>query len=161
MPKKVKKTQRRPVWKNEHWNVFRGQLAKKPGNPGKVRSLFSAIAEKIPFEALDHVKSEMKKIGVSLNGVYLAHDSMGCVRYIGRGHIFHRLQDRWRESRLELRYFSFYVVEDKNHERELETILIRAVSPLLHFNTQKKRCAYAFSRGMQVVRVAAESLARS
>lgn len=40
---------------------------------------------------------------------------------------------------LELKYFSFYVVEDKKHEREIETLLIRAAGPLLLFNTKKKR----------------------
>ena len=40
---------------------------------------------------------------------------------------------------LELVYFSFYVVLHKKHEREIETLLIRAAGPLLQFNTRKKR----------------------
>ena len=32
-----------------------------------------------------------------------------------------------------------YVVEQKKHERESETLLIRADGPLLQFNTKKKR----------------------
>jgi hypothetical protein len=39
---------------------------------------------------------------------------------------------------LELKYFFFYVVKDKRHEREIETLLIRAAGRLLEFN-QKKR----------------------
>ena len=37
------------------------------------------------------------------------------------------------------KYFSFYVVEEKKHEREIETLLIRAAGPMLQFNTKKKR----------------------
>ena len=40
---------------------------------------------------------------------------------------------------LELEYFSFYIVEEKKHEREIETIMIRAAGPLLVFNEKKKR----------------------
>ncbi len=36
-------------------------------------------------------------------------------------------------------YFSFFVVEEKIHEREIETIMIRAAGPLLDFNSQKVR----------------------
>ncbi|HKF05814.1 MAG TPA: hypothetical protein VKB49_26075, partial [Candidatus Sulfotelmatobacter sp.] len=46
---------------------------------------------------------------------------------------------RWRAQTLELKYFSFYVVEEKKHERELETLLIHSAGPLLQFNTKKKR----------------------
>ncbi len=40
---------------------------------------------------------------------------------------------------LELEYFSFWVVLDKHHEREIETLLIRGAGPLLVFNERKKR----------------------
>jgi hypothetical protein len=40
---------------------------------------------------------------------------------------------------LELRYFSFFVVKDEIHEREVETIMIRAAGPLLAFNSRKVR----------------------
>ena len=40
---------------------------------------------------------------------------------------------------MELKYFSFYVVEERKHEGEIETLLIRAAGPLLQFNTKKKR----------------------
>lgn len=36
-------------------------------------------------------------------------------------------------------YFSFFVVADKVHEREIETIMIRAAGPLLDFNDRKVR----------------------
>jgi hypothetical protein len=36
-------------------------------------------------------------------------------------------------------YFSFYVIKEKIHEREVETLLIRAAGPSLEFNTRKKR----------------------
>jgi hypothetical protein len=74
-----------------------------------------------------------------MNGVYVAHDSMGFPRYIGRGAIFTRLKARKDAQPLELTYFSFYVVSEKKHEREIETLLIRAAGPLLQFNTRKKR----------------------
>ena len=46
---------------------------------------------------------------------------------------------RARESKLEIKYFSFYVVQAKVHERELETVLIRIGAPMLYFNERKKR----------------------
>jgi hypothetical protein len=36
-------------------------------------------------------------------------------------------------------YYSFYVVAQKIHEREIETLLIHAAGPLLDFNDKKKR----------------------
>jgi hypothetical protein len=41
--------------------------------------------------------------------------------------------------KLELKYFSFYIVENRGHEREIETLLIHSAGPLLQFNTNKKR----------------------
>jgi hypothetical protein len=64
---------------------------------------------------------------------------MGCPRYIGRGNIFNRLAARKKAQDLELEYFSFYVVSEKKHEREVETLLIRAAGFLLEFNDRKKR----------------------
>lgn len=77
--------------------------------------------------------------GISTSGIYIAHDSMGVARYVGRGKIFDRLKARKKAQTLELVYFSFYVGLDKTHEREIETLLIRAVGPQLYFNTRKKR----------------------
>ena len=56
-----------------------------------------------------------------------------------RGAIFARLAARKKAQALELEYFSFYVVNEKKHEREIETLLIRAAAFLLEFNTRKKR----------------------
>ena len=64
---------------------------------------------------------------------------MGYPRYIGRGDIFGRLAARHKAQVLELAYFSFFVVENKMHEREIETIMIRAAGPLLDFNERKVR----------------------
>jgi hypothetical protein len=129
------------VWKNQTWTVSQGQLrALNPGHPG-TPSLFKIVAEKIPFEAIDDVKAYLDdtKKYKRPNGIYVAHDSMGCPRYIGRGNIFSRLRSRKKRNKLELTYFSFYVIEKKKHEREVETLLIRAASHLLHFNSRKKR----------------------
>lgn len=68
---------------------------------------------------------------------------MGCPRYIGRGNIFDRLAARKKAQELELEYFSFYVVQEKIHEREIETLLIRTAGFLLEFNDRKKRVGIA------------------
>ncbi|WP_145032533.1 hypothetical protein [Caulifigura coniformis] len=104
-----------------------------------MKSLFRHVAEKIPFEAIDSVRKEFRSRGWDSDGVYIAHDSMGFARYVGRGQIFQRLKARKRAAPLELLYFSFYVVGNKNHEREIETIMIRLGGAHLHFNERKKR----------------------
>ena len=81
----------------------------------------------------------MKQRGWTRTGVYVAHDSMGTARYVGRGRIFARLKQHRMKNPLVLYYYSFYVVPDKSHEREVETLLIRAAGPLLEFNQRKKR----------------------
>ena len=126
------------LWSNSQWTVRYGRVNAGRGSTGAKR-LFRIVGEKLPFEAIDAVEKYMKSKGMSRNGVYLAHDSMGCPRYIGRGAIFSRLVARQKAQELELKYFSFYVVEEKKHEREIETLLIRAAGPLLEFNTKKKR----------------------
>jgi hypothetical protein len=127
------------VAKNTTWAVCQGTSKRAPGRPHNVRSLFKVVAEKIPFDFLPTVRTEMKKLGITANGVYIAHDSMGCPRYVGRGAVFNRLEARRKAQKLELTYFSFYVVENKIHEREVETVMIRAAGPLLAFNNRKKR----------------------
>ena len=124
---------------DELWNVQFGELKKHQGNPGKAEHLFRVVGEKLPYEALAVVNKHVRKQGFGTNGVYVAHDSMGFARYIGRGAIFARLKARKDAQLLELAYFSFYVVSEKKHEREIETLLIRAAGPLLQFNTRKKR----------------------
>jgi len=97
------------------------------------------VAEKLPYASLSAVRKHVAKTIKKPDGVYIAHDSMGFPRYIGRGNVFQRLAARLKAQKLELVYFSFYLVSDKKHEREIETLLIRAAGPLLEFNTKKKR----------------------
>jgi hypothetical protein len=127
------------VAKDKYWSIVGGELKRARGRPQSVQSLFRVVAEKIPYGFLDHVKKAVKEYVGDVNGVYIAHDSMGSPRYIGRGNIFKRLKTRRDAQVLELTYFSFYVVENRKHEREIETIMIRAAGPLLHFNNRKKR----------------------
>jgi hypothetical protein len=139
--KKIIKSQ---IWTDgKQWTVQHGELKRSQGNPGKTQHLFKVVAEKIPFDSLSKVKKHMEKHMVDEKfppqGIYVAHDSMGCPRYIGRGNVFQRLEARKNAQPLELEYFSFYVVSEKKHEREIETILIRAAGPLLEFNDRKKR----------------------
>jgi hypothetical protein len=130
------------VFGDAQWTVCYGELA-KPKKVGRRRKevdhLFRVVGEKLPFAALAKVKQHLKSEGHTAQGVYVAHDSMGCPRYIGRGNIFQRLEARKKAQQLELEYFSFYVVSEKKHEREVETLLIRAAGFLLEFNTRKKR----------------------
>ena len=141
---KFTKTVRAQVFSDGHqWTVHYGELKRRQGNPGKTEHLFKVIGEKIPFEALSSVKKHLKENDHTWQGVYVAHDSMGCPRYIGRGNIFSRLEARKKAQPLELEYFSFYVVSEKKHEREIETLMIRAAGFLLEFDDRKKRVGIA------------------
>ncbi|MGA4113902.1 hypothetical protein ACI2T3_23240 [Ralstonia nicotianae] len=137
------------VYAKTPWVVHFGELqrVKKKRGPiptaAKTEHLFRVVGEKLPFAALADVKKHLQANGYSSQGVYVAHDSMGCPRYIGRGDIFQRLATRKKAKHLELEYFSFYVVADKKHEREIETLLIRAAAFLLEFNDRKKRIGIA------------------
>ncbi len=64
---------------------------------------------------------------------------MGVARYGGRGDIFNRLQSHQKKYRKELLYFSFFVIKDKNHEREIETAILRAASSQMILNQRKVR----------------------
>jgi hypothetical protein len=97
------------------------------------------VAEKLPRLSLDAVKKDLKARQITAKGIYLAHDSMGHARYGGRGDIFPRLTSHFKTYSVELQFYSFYIVESKLHEREIETLVIRAAGPQLHFNTRKKR----------------------
>ena len=134
-----KDTNRANVWSDPAWVVKSGRLVPR-GRPRKVPQLFRELGEKLPYSALDSVEKHLKGKGASRSGVYIAHDSMGAPRYIGRGgNVFARLRSHKKTHRLELLYFSFYIVEDKAHEREVETLLIRGASHFLEFNSKKKR----------------------
>lgn len=134
-----KHIQKRNVASHGMWAVCRGRLVPSRGRPDKVESLFRVVAEKIPFDCLDDVERDMKASELETNGIYLAHDSMGAVRYAGRGNIFNRLRARKKVQNLELMYFSFYIIPNNKHEREIETVIIRAASHMLEFNERKKR----------------------
>jgi hypothetical protein len=127
------------IFQSANWTVVRGRLVRSPGRPRSETSLFEVVAEKILFAALNDVQADAKALGLTSTGIYLAHDSMGVARYAGRGDIFSRLRHRQSSQKLELTYFSFYIIPNKNHQREVETLLIRAASNLLFFNERKKR----------------------
>lgn len=133
------------MYQDAQWVIHYGELQEaklrrgRPPTAASTEHLFRIVGEKLPFDALDDVRRHLKDQGHSTNGVYIAHDSMGCPRYIGRGNIFQRLAARKKRNQLELAYFSFYVVAAKKHEREIETLLIRAASFLLEFNNKKRR----------------------
>lgn len=137
------------VFEKGLWTICFGKLQppkRKPGRPAQeVKHLFEVVAEKLPLEALAAVEKHLKATDPTsvFKGVYVAHDSMGCPRYIGRGDIFARLATRKKEPPRELEYFSFYVVAEKKHEREVETLLVRAAGFLLEFNERKKRVGVA------------------
>ncbi len=136
--KATKRTEQR-IWEDDRWVVNTGRLVPPPGRPRKTKSLFRHVAEKVPYESLDGVRKEFRRRGWETTGVYIAHDSMGFARYVGRGNVFDRLKARIKKSPLELVYFSFYIVANKNHEREIETVMIRLGGAHLHFNENKKR----------------------
>lgn len=69
----------------------------------------------------------------------MAHDSMGVARYGGRGSIFNRLASHKRKYPKELLYFSFFIIKNKNHEREIETALLRAAGSQMVLNQRKVR----------------------
>jgi hypothetical protein len=140
----TKTIQARVFEDGQQWTVEFGELRRHQANPGKTPHLFRVIGEKLPHQSFSAVKKHLTDYlaeqGIlNCNGVYIAHDSMGFPRYIGRGNIFNRLKSRFDAQKLELVYFSFYVIADKKHEREIETLLIRAAGGLLEFNNRKKR----------------------
>jgi hypothetical protein len=126
-------------WSGENWKVVFGELKRGRGRPTNEKSIFKAFGEKLPESALDHVEQTLIEKKLSREGVYFAHDSLGCARYAGRGSVFSRLRSHFAAHPDELLYFSFYLIEDKQHEREIETALIRVASHLLVFNERKKR----------------------
>jgi mannose-6-phosphate isomerase-like protein (cupin superfamily) len=127
------------IWSENGWTVRSGELRRGVGKPAGGEALFSLVAEKIPFEALRATEAHVADTSGHVSGVYLAHDSMGHVRYAGRGKVFERLKARLKAAPDALRYFSFYILKSKKHEREVETLLIRIGGAHLHFNARKKR----------------------
>lgn len=121
----------------EQWKVAFGRLVPWPGRPNKTGHLFSFVAEKIPFSFLKEVKAQMEKNGTKIDGVYMAHDSMGVARYGGRGRVFARLGSHLKKYPKQLHYFSFYVIANKAHEREIETAILRAAGAQMILNNRK------------------------
>jgi hypothetical protein len=88
---KLTKTMHTDVYRDgKLWNVRFGELKRRRANPGKTAHLFRVVGEKLPYEALGAVKKDLVQRKFGANGVYIAHDSMGFPRYIGRGNIFSR-----------------------------------------------------------------------
>lgn len=144
---KKKRSAKRPSTKTEiesvhsdgPWKVVFGELKRGRGRPPKESSVFQALGEKLPKASLDEVEGTIKDREISREGVYFTHDSLGCARYAGRGSVFTRLRAHFKAHPNELLYYSFYLIADKQHEREIETALIRVASHLLVFNQKKKR----------------------
>ena len=82
-PSRKSRTER--VWNDAQWSVGHGRLVAAPGRPAKQTRLFEVVGEKLPIEALDAVRKDLRDRGFREDGVYVAHDSMGYARYVGRG----------------------------------------------------------------------------
>ena len=93
----------------------------------------------LSWKALPYVSKHLKDMKVKRVGVYMAHDSFGVARYGGRGNIFSRLRSHKRKYFRELLYFSFYIIENKTHEREIENVILRAAGPQMVLNQRKVR----------------------
>ena len=108
------------IWKDDHWIVQVGEL-RSVGRNSKTDHLFRYVAEKLPWNALSKVSGYLKHRKVKRVGVYMAHDLFGVARYGGRGNIFSRLRSHKGKYHKELVYFSFYIIANKTHEREIVT----------------------------------------
>jgi hypothetical protein len=124
---------------NEDWNIQVGELRPFGRGPHSTNHLFKYVAEKLPWAALPLVSAYLKSRKVKRVGVYMAHDSFGVARYGGRGNIFNRLRTHKQKYSKELVYFSFYIIENKTHEREIENVILRAAGPQMLLNQLKVR----------------------
>jgi hypothetical protein len=138
---RAKKRVEEEIWVSDDRKskVVYGQLVPLPGHRPIVENLFLYVGEKLPFECLPAVRNHIAKKSTDLDGVYMAHDSFGVPRYGGRGRVFSRLRSRKRRYPKELVYFSFYIVKNKGHERELENAILRAAGPQMIINKVKVR----------------------
>lgn len=129
------------LWQGDGWNVVSGRLKQRVGRPFKSSHLFYVVGEKLPFESFGQVRKQVREFlderGVERNGVYMAHDSMGVARYGGRGQIFARLASHKKKYPKQLLYFSFYIIRNKQHEREIETAILRAAGSQMLLNQKK------------------------
>jgi hypothetical protein len=116
-----------------------GELKPTAGSAAKSDHLFKYVAEKLPWDSLRKVSSYLKRLKAKRQGVYMAHDSFGVARYGGRGNIFSRLRSHKRKYRKELVYYSFFIIENKTYEREIENVILRAAGPQMILNQRKVR----------------------
>jgi hypothetical protein len=128
MPGQSKKTVEDKIWSEDGYVVVPGRLNPGPGRPPKAAHLFRFVADKLPYASLKRVSAYVRERSDDSEGVYLAHDSFGVARYAGRGRIFSRLASRKSNYPKELLYFSFFIIKNKNHQREIETAILRAAS---------------------------------
>jgi|HubBroStandDraft_2_1064218.scaffolds.fasta_scaffold207899_2 hypothetical protein len=126
------------ISERDGWIVWCGWVEGKTRG-AESKKLFRCVGEKLPWASLPEVSNNLKSVGMKREGVYLAHDSFGVARYGGRGNIFHRLRSHKRKYQRELVYYSFYIIEDKTHEREIENVILRAAGPQLVLNQRKVR----------------------
>ena len=131
-----------PIWESDDWAVRPGRLVPGPGRPNKTSHLFSLIGEKLPYDSLSAVRKKVEEKGKPIRGVYLAHDSMGYARYGGRGLVFNRLLAHKRKYPSQLLYYSFYEIANKAHEREIETLILRAAGPQMVLNERKTASSF-------------------
>jgi hypothetical protein len=132
------------IWSDSDWVVVPGRLIPGPGRPLKTSRLFQFVGEKLPYDCLKSVKAHIRDVSDDdPYGVYLSHDSFGVARYGGRGNIFGRLAQHKRDYPKELLYFSFFIIKNKNHEREIETAILRAASSQMTLNERKVRTGLA------------------
>jgi hypothetical protein len=124
---------------NKDWIIQFGEMRPSPGQKAKRDHLFKYVAEKLPWDALPLISRYLKSRNVKRVGVYMAHDSFGVARYGGRGNIFSRLRSHKRKYHKELVYFSFFIIENKTHEREIENAILRAAGPQMILNQRKVR----------------------
>ena len=66
------------------------------------------ILHEVAFAGSEYkVSKRLKAEGIVRNGVYVAHDSVGCARCIGRGSIVSRLSARWKATSSRIKIFLF------------------------------------------------------
>jgi hypothetical protein len=127
------------ISEQDGWIVWCGHVEGGGLQQSTSTRLFQCVAEKLPWASLSAVNANLKSLNITREGVYLAHDSFGVARYGGRGHIIRRLRSHKRKYSRELVYYSFYIIKDKIHEREIENVILRAAGPQLVLNQRKVR----------------------
>src|ERR1019366_596447 len=142
--KPSRKEVEKKIWDDDpDWRVVSGRLIPVAGRPKKESRLFRFVGEKLPFDCLKEVSKYVRSESDDLEGVYMAHDSRGVARYGGRGSIFTRLASHHKKYPKELLYFSFFIIKNKAHEREIETAILRAAGSEMILNQRKVRTGLA------------------